>query len=217
MDTTFPGGLSELEFVEAYWFSALRKPQMAADAALRALVFSDTGDRAVLTGLIGQELAEACRRLTSIYGALSDRRYSIARSLLKPLPGLDGWKVFIHHAATFTPEQMLRELSLDSTALRWAIELRGQSDMSGLNDLVEAAASGSSMLLVPGMMQKHIATECWFAGVRPNGEPIAASFGFEEQDAANLADLAADFCAIARGFLGTYLETRRTAGWRGEP
>ena len=59
MTSQFPGGLSELEFVDAYARSALRKPQMAADAALRALVFSESGDRAVLTGLIGQELAES--------------------------------------------------------------------------------------------------------------------------------------------------------------
>lgn len=217
MAENYPGDMTELEFVEAYWFSALRKPQMAADAALRALVFSDTGDRAVLTGLIGQELGEACRRMVAVWGALGDRRNPIARSLLRPLPGLAEWKVFIHQAATFTPEQTLRELSLDSSALRWAIDLRGQADLNGLNGLVAAASTANSMLLVPGMAKKHIATESWFAGVDADGESVAASFGFEEQDAANLADLTADFCAIARGFLGVYLETRRTAGWRGEP
>jgi hypothetical protein len=112
---------------------------------------------------------------------------------------------------------MLRELSLDSAALRWAIDLRSQSDLTMLNGLVAAASTGNPMQLVPGMTQKHIATECWFAGVDESGEPISAAFGVEEQDAANLADLTADFCSIARGFLGTYLESRRTAGWRGEP
>ena len=217
MTDSYPGGLSELEFVEAYWFSALRKPQMAADAALRALVFSEAGDRAVLTGLIGQELAEACRRLAHVCLALGGRRLPIARSLLAPLPGLPEWKTFIQQAATFTPEQMLRELSLDTSALRWALDLRAQADLAELNALVAAAATGRSMLLVPGMAQKHIATECWFASSDESGEPMVASFGVEESDAANLADLTADFCAIARGFLGVYLETRRTAGWRGEP
>src|SRR5689334_14918065 len=105
-ESPFPGGMSELTFVEAYARTALRKPQMAADAALRSLVFSETADRATLTGLIGEQLAESCRRLTAVHGALSDRRYSIARSLLKPLPGVAEWRVFVHQAATFTPQQM---------------------------------------------------------------------------------------------------------------
>src|SRR6185312_1018952 len=99
-ENAFPGGLRELEFVDAYCRSSLRKPQMAADAALRALVFSDAADRAILVGLIAQELAESCRRLVAVHNALSDRRYSIARSLIKPLPGAAEWRDFVHQAAT---------------------------------------------------------------------------------------------------------------------
>jgi hypothetical protein len=36
--------------------------------------------------------------------------------------------------------------------------------------------------------------------------------GALEQDAAALADLTADLSAIARGFLGAYLDARRIAG-----
>ncbi|MFN0145694.1 MAG: hypothetical protein ACKVT1_04230 [Dehalococcoidia bacterium] len=212
---TYPGGLAELDFVDAYWRSALKKPQMAADAALRQLVFAEAGDRAILTGLIGQELADACRRLVAVHRALSDRRYSIARSLLMPLPGVAEWKAFVEQAAAFTPVQMLRELNLDMAAIGYAETLRSQPDLAGLTGLVASAETGNAMLLVPGLGRRNIATECWLAGLDANGEPTAASFGFEESDAANLADLTADLSSIARGFLGSYLETRRTAGWRG--
>ena len=212
----FPGGLSELEFVEAYATSALRKPQMAAEAALRTLVFAEAGDRAVLTGLIGQELAEACRRLCAVHAALSDRTYSVARALLRPLPGVTEWKVFCRQAASYTPEQMLRELSLDSSALPWAVNLRAQPDLAELTGLVAAAETGSPMLLVPRRHERAIASESWLAGVSVDGEPVAASFGTDEQEAADLADVTADLCSIARGFLLTYLGSRRGAGWRGE-
>jgi len=211
--TSFPGGLSELEFVEAYARSAVRKPQMAADAALSRLVFAEAGDRAILAGLIGQELAEACRRLVAVHAALSDRTYSIARSLLQPLPGVEEWKAFIHQAATFTPEQMLRELSLGEDALPWAQRLRAQPGLADLTGLVAAAASGNPMLLIPGIGQR-VPDECLFAGVDSQGEVYASSFSVSEGEAANLADLTADLCEIARGFLLSYLGARRSAGRR---
>jgi hypothetical protein len=151
----------------------------------------------------------------AVHGALGDRRLSVARSLLRPLPGADAWRGFIQQAATFTPEQMLRELSLDSSALAQAVSLRAQPDLDGLTGLVAAAEAGNPMLLLPPGGQRNVPSECWFAGVDNDGEAFAASFGVEEQDAANLADLTADLSAIARGFLGAYLGARRTAGWRG--
>jgi hypothetical protein len=213
-ETAFPGGLSELEFVEAYSRSALRKPQMAADAALRTLVFSDAADRAILVGLIGQELAEACRRLVAVHRALSDRSVSVARSLLTPLPGVGEWKAFIHQAGTFTPEQMLRELHLGDAALDHARALRGQPDLAEFTGLVAAAETGNAMLLIPSLARQNVPDECWLAGVSADGEPVASSFGSSESDAATLADLVADLSGIARGFLSVYLFDRKNAGRR---
>jgi len=210
----YPGDLSELEFVDAYCRSALRQPQMAADAALRALVFSESGDRAILTGLIAQQLAEACRRLVAVYNALSDRRYSIARKLLRPLPGVAEWKTFIQQAGTFSPEQTCRELSLGDEALEHARHLRSQCDLAELTKLIAASELGTSMLLVPYLAGRNIAEECWLAGVDGEGEPFAASFKANEQNAADLAGLTADLSAIARGFLSVYLGNRRSAGRR---
>jgi hypothetical protein len=213
-DVRFPGNLRELEFVDAYCRSSLRKPQMAADAALRALVFSDAADRAILVGLIAQELAESCRRLVAVHGALSDRRYSIARSLIKPLPGANEWREFVHQAGTFTPEQMCRELSLGDDAIDHCRNLRSQPDLAELTGLVTAVEAGNGMLLVPDMDRRNVPIECWLAGVDDEGTPTAASFGSSERDAANLADLTADLSSIARGFLEVYLGNRRSAGRR---
>jgi hypothetical protein len=44
LPSLYPGNMAELDFVEAYARSALRKPQLAADAALGRLVFSESGD-----------------------------------------------------------------------------------------------------------------------------------------------------------------------------
>lgn len=211
---SYPGNMGELEFVEAYARSAVRKPQMAADAALGRLVFAEAGDRAILAGLIGQELAEACRRLVAVWGALSDRRYAVARSLLRPLPGAADWRVFIQQAATFTPEQTIRELSLDGDALEWARALRAQPDLDELTGLIAAAETGNPMLLIPGLDRRQVPDQCWLAGIDAGGESVASSFGAGESDATTLADITADLCGIARGFLMSYVDARRTAGRR---
>jgi len=209
---TFPGGLSELDFVDAYRRSSLRKPQMAADAALHALVFSDLADRAILCGVIAQELAEACRRLVAVYAALADRRYSIARSLMKPLPTADDWCRFVEQAGKFNPGQIVWDLSLGEDALEYAEDLRSQPGLADLTNLVRAAETGSGMLLVPHLERRNIPTECWFTGVDVSEQQVAASVGATEQDAIALADVTATLSEIARGFLASYLGARRSAG-----
>jgi hypothetical protein len=204
--SAYPGALGELQFVDAYLQGALRKPQVVADSLLRSLVLSGQNDRLILSGLLAEQLAEACRRLTGVYLALSDRRYPVARTLAGALPGLEQWLAFIQAAGTFTPEQMLRELGLGDDALGSAMTLRAQPGLASVTDLVAAAEMGSAMLLMPN---GRLSEECWFAGPTPGGDHVAASLGTEEHDAAALADLTADLCSIARGFLGSYLDARR--------
>lgn len=206
--------MSELDFVEAYCYAALRKPSAAADSALRALVFADTADRPLLVGLIAQELTEAALRLVAVFEALSDRRYTIARSLMRPLPGVDEWKSFVHYAGTFSPEQMVRELHLGDEALPYAETLRSQPNLADYTGLISAAAARNGMLLVPRPARHPRPTECWFAGVGQDGEMMAASFEASEHHAAGLADVTGDLSDIAFGFLRSYLGTRRNAGRR---
>lgn len=213
-DVVFPGGLSELEFVAQYHASALRKPQVVADAALRTFVYAPPADRAVLAAVIAEQAAEAARRLCAVHAALSDRRYSIARSLLRPLPGAEAWRQFAQQAGVYSPEEMLRELSLGEGALESARKLRSQPDLAALSHLVAAAEAGMGMVLVPGIESPRGPEDAWFAGVDREGTPVANAVALGEGDAAGLADIAADLASIARGFLGAYLGARRTAGRR---
>jgi len=212
-DLAYPGGLSELDFVATYAASTLRKPQVVADSALRTLVLASQADRIVLAGLVAEQLAEACRRLTAVYVALANRQDSVAKWLLGPLPGLDPWKEMIQDAATLTPDQMLRHLSLDDSALEYAQRLRGQPDLSRLTDLVAAASTGGGMLLVPWLESHRGPLEILYSGCTVGEvDGISALIGVEESDAAVLADLTAGMSSIARGFLQAYLGARRGAG-----
>jgi hypothetical protein len=205
----YPGGLSEMEFLDTYQRSVLRKPQVVADALLKTILHADARDRALLTAAIAVELAESCRRLCAVYMALNDRRYAISRSLLKPLPGIDDWRTFAQAAASMNPEQMVWNLSLPDSALDHAKRLRAQPDLGELSDLVAAAAGSAGMAMVPAR-----GNEAWFGGLDEAGEPIAASLPVSETDAAGLADITADVSEIARGFLAAYLGARASAGRR---
>jgi hypothetical protein len=209
---TYPGGLAELDFVEAYARSALKKPEAAADAALGRLVFAEAGDRAILAGLIAMELAEACRRLVAVYRALADRSRPVAERLLEPLPGVVEWNQFVQDAATLSPEQIVRHLYLGDDALEWARLLRSQPDLADLGALVAAAETGNPMLLIPDLARRKVAETIWLGGIDAEARPIASSFGADEASATALADLTADLAGIARGFLLSYVNARRSAG-----
>jgi hypothetical protein len=212
-DLVYPGGLSELDFVSTYANSTLRKPQVVADSALRTLVLASQADRIVLTGLIAEQLAEACRRLTAVYRALSNRQNSAAKWLLGPLPGVEPWKEMIQDAATLTPEQLVRHLGIDDSAQESAERLRGQPDLSRLTELVSAAATGGGMLLIPWLESHRGPLEILYAGCTIDDvDGDFATVGVDESDAAMLADLTADMSSIARGFLQAYLGARRGAG-----
>jgi hypothetical protein len=211
---TYPGGLSELDFVEAYQLWALRKPSIVADSALRALVLSGQNERLALSGLIAEQLAEACRRLAAVYAALSDRTYAVARTLMQPLPSAADWMAFAQDAGTLTPEQMLRQVSLGDGALDTATKLRSLDNLGALEPYVAAAEVGALMFLVPRTSGARPPANGWLAGATAAGDPVAIEVLFDEQDAAALADLTADLSGIARGFLGEYLDARRGAGRR---
>lgn len=212
MAESYPGGLSELEFVEAYYATALRKPSVVADSVLRALVLAGQGERYVLSGLIAEQLAEACRRLTAVYGALADRRFPVAQTLLARLPGAVEWLALAQDAGSMTPEQMLRHLSLDASALEDATRLRGLDNLGALEGYVAAAAATTPMFLVRATGGSRAPLSGWLSGPDAGGGSISVEVLLEEQEAASLADLTADLASIARGFLGAYLHARHTAG-----
>lgn len=211
MPEAYPAGLRELDFVEAYWASVLKKPSAVADSALRGLVLAGQAERAMLAGLIAEQLAEACRRLAAVWVALADRRYPVARILAAPLPGVDAWRGLAQDAGSLSPEQILRHLSLDDSALDAATRLRGLDVLADLEPYVAAAEAGSPMFLVPSNGSRVPEVGC-LAG---HGEASqAVEVYLDERSAAGLADLASEVTTVSRSFLGAYLAARRGAGWR---
>ena len=213
MDSTnYPAGLAELQFVDAYWRTTLRAPQTIADAMLRAGVTASQDDRLIVAGAIAQQLGESCRRLVAVRDALFDRRYSIARSLLKPLPGVAEWRSFAQWAATSEPEGTLRDLGLGDDALESAQRLRSQPDLTWIEPLIAAQVAGNVLTVLRAPGQGKPATQMWM-GPTPDRDQ-AGHLAVGEDDAATLADATADMVSIARGFLGSYLRARLGAGRR---
>jgi len=206
----FPAGLSEFEFLDAYHASALRKPQVVADSLLRAIVMAGAADRIPLFAVLAGQVVEAARRLAHVHAALSDRTYSVARTLAGPLPGAAAWREFAQLAGTLTPEQMVWHLSAGEAALPAAERLRAHEGLADITGLVAVYEPGPPALLLPpaepGRAPQRFLLSSSSAG--------AVSLSTEEDEAGNLADMAADLSSIARGFLGAYLHGRATAGRR---
>jgi hypothetical protein len=149
--------MSELGFVEAYAKAAVRKPQMAADAALRALVFSESGDRAILAGLIAQEPRPAAGSSPST-GALRLHPQRGGRCSAR-FPACLMGRLRSAGRHDFS-EQMLRELAIGEMPSRPQL-LHGPN-----RELSRLVAAGSRQPHAhPGPRPPQVAEECWLAGV----------------------------------------------------
>lgn len=199
-------GLSEIAFLEAYERTVLSKPQMVADTALRSLAFCPPSERPALVGMLADQLVEAALRLTAVFGALDDRRVAIARQLRGPLPDAEAWVALAQLAATAEPEGVVRRLALDEGAVESATQLRSLPVPEWLPALIEASAAPDS-LAMPAPVDQLAVT-----GTNAAGERLEVRLAAGENDTVAMADLVADLCSVARGFLGAYLRARRALG-----
>lgn len=207
-DARNTGGMGDIAFLEAYHQSVLRKPQVVADALLRATVTSGQDDRLLVMAGLAFELAEACRRLVVVRAALADRWLPVADAVGAELPGVEAWRTFATWAGSTTPEAMLRELALGEDARESAERLRSQPDLGWVTPLIAGAETGDLPIV---LRDRDRGPDATVVVGRANGEGgPAISLG--EGDAATLADMTADMVSIARGFLGSYLAARREAG-----
>ena len=207
-ETPYVAGLTELRFLEEYERTVLSKPQMVADAALKALAFAPPYERPALVGMLAEQLVEAALRLTAVFEALDDRRLSIARQLRGPLPGVEAWVALAQLAATAEPEGVVRRLALDEGAVENAAQLRGLPIPEWLPALIEASTAADS-LAMPAPIDQLAVT-----GTNAEGERLEVRLAAGENDTVAMADLIADLCSVARGFLGAYLRARRSLGQR---
>jgi hypothetical protein len=207
-ERAYIAGLSEIAFLEEYERSVLSKPQMVADAALKALAFAPPYERPALVGMLAEQLVEAALRLTAVFEALDDRRLSVADSLRGPLPGVEAWVALAQLAGTAEPEGVVRRLALDEGAVESATQLRGLPVPEWLPALVEASTAADSMAMPAPIDQLAI------TGTNAEGERLEVRLAAGENDTVAMADLVADLCSVARGFLGAYLRARKTMGQR---
>ncbi len=201
----YPLGLSEIEFVDVYRKVTLRKPQVGADAALRTMVTAAAEDRLALLGVIGDYVAEAALRLVAVYRALSERTYPVGQVLLDPLPGRDEWDSFAQRVVVADPRSTVRDLYLGDDAMEPAERLRSLGDIGWVGPLI--SATGGNGILADGAPTRGGVMARFAVAARE-----APVLDVMEDDAATLADTAAELSGIARGFLGAYVEARLYAG-----
>ena len=204
----YVAGLGEIAFLEEYERSVLSKPQMVADTALRSLAFCPPYERPALVGMLAGQLVEAALRLTAVFEALDDRRVPIAERLRGPLPGADAWVALTQLAATAEPEGVVRRLALDEGAVENATQLRSLPVPEWLPALIEATTAADSLALPAPIDQLAI------TGTNTEGERLEVRLAAGENATVAIADLIADLCSVARGFLGAYLRARRSLGQR---
>ncbi len=207
-EQSYVAGLTEIRFLEEYERTVLSKPQMVADAALKALAFAPPYERPALVGMLAEQLVEAALRLTAVFEALDDRTVSIAQHLRGPLPGAEAWVALAQLAGTAEPEGVVRRLALDEGAVESAAQLRGLPIPDWLPALIEATTA-SDALAMPAPIDELAVT-----GTNAEGERLEVRLAAGENATVAMADLIADLCSVARGFLGAYLRARRSLGQR---
>ena len=207
-EQSYVEGLTEIRFLEEYERTVLSKPQMVADAALKALAFAPPYERPALVGMLAEQLVEAALRLTAVFEALDDRTVSIAQHLRGPLPGAEAWVALAQLAGTAEPQGVVRRLALDEGAVESAAQLRGLPIPEWLPALIEASTAADA-LAMPAPIDELAVT-----GTNAEGERLEVRLAAGENATVAMADLIADLCSVARGFLGAYLRARRSLGQR---
>ncbi len=198
----------DLEFLRRYEATTLWKPQVVADNVLTGIFLADTTYRAPLAALLLQESVEAARRLAAVWHALADRSMPVARRLRAPLPGPEGWSALASAVGmTEAPEDILRTLGLDESALESATELLEFGGLTWFTDAIRASESGPpDVTVIPGQP----ATLQW-VGHDGAGEPVRVHVLLEDDRVIALGDATGDFVTWARDFLGAYMDARTAA------
>ena len=213
--STFPGNLSEGEFLHAYAAHALRKPQVVADNVLTGIFLTDATYRGALTALLVQESVEAARRLAAVWGALTDRTRPVARTLAGPLPGAEAWARFAaaveEAAAAQYPAALLRAMAIDDSALQSAEELCTFDGLPRFAVPLRVYEPGPPVVTVTGSGPGTLL----LSNTTPVGDMVEARMALSDEQIVALGDATGDFTTWAADFLGAYIDARgegRAAG-----
>ena len=197
--------MDEAQFLRAYEAHALRKPQVVSDNVLAGILLADASYRVALSALLLQEAVEAARRLAAVWSALSDRSRPVARRLAGPLPGAAAWRSFTTAvAAASDGRQLLREMTVDSSALQSAEELVEYPALARFEAPIRVFELGPPAAL---SLDDTSAT-LLVRNIDASGSLVEAAWSLERDRVTALADATGYFVTWARDFLGAYIEGR---------
>jgi len=197
----------EIIYLRGFEQTTVTKPQVVADNVLAGIFLTDTRYRAALTALLLQEAVEAGRRLALVCGALASRAAPPARALRRPLPDLDEWRAFAETVGAFEePQQVLDWLHVDASASQSAEEMVAFGGFSRLSAAVRVLEGGPPEVAVE-RDEAGTAVLVLRAYPRP-GERAEARLPLVDGQIIALGDMAGDFVAWTRDFLGAYLDAR---------
>jgi len=199
-------GMDEMDFLQAYEATTLRKPQIVSDNVLTGIHLADASHRRALSILLMQEAVEAARRLAGVWLALSDRSVRVAYRLAGPLPGAATWGAFVDEvAAAREPSDLLRAMAIDASAAESAAELLEYEALAEFEAPIRAFEPGPPVMLVtPDVPPMLLA-----GNVDADGHRVEAYWSLERDDVTALSDAAGYFTTWARDFLGAYIEGRQ--------
>ncbi len=197
----------ELAYLRGFEQTAVTKPQIVADNVLTGIFLTDIRYRTALTALLLQEAVEAGRRLALVCIALAGRTVPPARALARPLPDFGEWQGFAEAVGGFEePAQILEWLHVDPSALQSAEEMLAFGGFSRLNAAVRVLEGGPAEALME-RDETGTATLVLHSYTR-SGERFEARLPLVDDQIIALGDMAGDFVAWTRDFLGAYLDAR---------
>lgn len=209
----FASAAEELAFLRTYESVTLWKPQVVADNVLTGIFLADATYRGALAALLLQESVEAVRRLTAVWGALSDRTVPPARRLRRPLPGADE----VHALAglvgmTEEPRDLLARLGIGEDGADSAHELASFGGLTWFAEAVRCAESGPPDVTLAPPEEPGRASRLVWSGTDRSGAPVRIEIELEDNQVIALGDATGDFVTWAREFLAAYIDARAGGG-----
>lgn len=207
-DDAAGGAVNEREALRHHMDDTLRVPQVAADTILGAIFLSDAGNRALMAAAIAGRLAEAARRFTAVYGALSDRRVPVVQRLAEPLPGAAEWEALAAGLRGMSADAILAALRLDDSAIVSAEALAATAGGLGRYTALIRAHE-----VEPPRIRREPGEDggpAWlrFIGRGRDGAPVEERLPLTEEAVVALADAVGELVTLARDFLGAYVDSR---------
>lgn len=199
----YPTG-DELSFLRAYDDATLRRIEVVSDASLERIFRADDSHRAVLAAQLLAELAEAAQRLLAVCTALRERTVPVGRALLAPLPGADAWREFAAAVFEAHPDDLVRAMGLDESAIDSAAELASVSDLARHAEVIQVHEGGPPIAIVEAREPPVLR----LVGHDHSGARCEFTIVLSEARVIGLGDATGHLVALARDFLFTHIELR---------